>query len=209
MNRALKALALVASLAVGLEAATRIDEWVRWKTRALARASSVSELILVDSTGGYGVPGEQYRQFAINSAGFRGPELRSGKARVLVVGASETFGLYERPGLEYPRQLQDTLAAAGCDVDVINSALPGFSLPTLTATYLHRLRALQPALVVIYPTPVQYLDYETPIWKPPASPRGGVPDGYRLRSVRRLRDHLKIALPQFVQTYLRSREISA
>ena len=209
MNRALKGAALLVSLAIGLESATRIDEWVRWKTPLLARAGSVGELIIVDSTGGRGVPGEQYRQYAINSDGFRGPRLRPGKQRVLVVGASETFGLYERAGKEYPRQLQDTLAAAGCNVDVVNSALPGFSLPTLTATYLHRLRGLNAQLVVIYPTPVQYLDYYFPTWEPPLAARGGISSGLRLRSARRLRDHLKVALPQFVQTYLRSIQITA
>ncbi len=209
MNRVLKGAALLVAFAVGLEVATRTDEWVRWKTPPLARAGSVADLIIVDSSGGRGVPGEQYRQFAMNSLGFRGPEPRTGKPRVLVVGASETFGLYERSGDEYPRQLQDSLAAAGCDVDVINTALPGFSLPTLTATYLHRLRGLGASLVVVYPTPVQYLDYETPVWQPPASPRGGIAPGFQLRVARRLRDHLKVALPQFVQTYLRSREISA
>lgn len=209
MNRVLKGAALLLAFAVGLEVATRTDEWVRWKTPLLARAGAVGDLIIVDSTGGRGVPGEQYRQFAINSLGFRGPEPRAGKPRVLVVGASETFGLYEPSGHEYPRQLQDSLAAAGCDVDVINTALPGFSLPTLTATYLHRLRGLNASLVVVYPTPVQYLDYETPTWQPPASPRGGTAPGFRPRVARRLRDHMKVALPQFVQTYLRSREISA
>lgn len=209
MNRVLKGAALLLAFAVGLEVATRTDEWVRWKTPFLARAGALDDLIIVDSTGGRAVPGEQYRQFAINSLGFRGPEPRAGKPRVLIIGASETFGLYERTGREYARQLQDSLAATGCDVDVINTALPGFSLPTLTATYLHRLRGLGASLVVVYPTPVQYLDYETPRWQPPASPRGGTATGFRPRVARRLRDHMKVALPQFVQTYLRSKEISA
>ena len=209
MNGLLKGAALVTSLAFGLEAGTRVDEWVRWKTPIFSNVQSVAELIRVDSTGGRGIPGAHFRQFAINSLGFRGPEPIGGLPRVLVVGASETFGLYETAGQEFPRQLQDSLAARGCRVDVLNAGLPGFSLPTITATYLHRLRGLHASLVVLYPTPVQYLDTELPVWKPPAVPRGGPEGSVRLRVVRRLRDHLKVVLPRFVQTYLRSREISS
>ncbi len=192
------------ALAVGLEGATRLDEWVRWGTPVTSTARSLDDIITIDGTGARGIPHAQYRQFALNSLGLRGPEPRAGRPRILVFGASETFGLYESPGREYVRQVADSLAARGCAVDVLNASLPGFSLPTLLAGFGHSVAALGASAAIIYPTPVQYLQMARPRFTPPASmpvrSAGGL---IGLRMTRRLRDHAKTVLPDGLKTVLR------
>ena len=210
MNRAITTALSVLALGLGLEGGARLDEWVRWGTPVASMTTAIDELIMIDARGAHGIPGASFRQFTLNSLGMRGPELRPGTPRVLVLGASETFGLYEAAGKEYPRQLQDSLAAAGCVVDVLNAGLPGFSLPTLTATFRNSLHSLGAAVAVVYPTPVQYLERERPVFV--AARRGAtapVSHGLRLRVVRRLRDHVKVLVPDWLKTLLRQREIAS
>ncbi len=209
VTRPLQAIALISALAFGLEFGTRVDEFVRWGTPLRSGASSINDIIAVDSLGAHGIAGAQYRQFSFNADGVRGPALTADRARILVIGASETFGLYEPAGKEYPRQLEDSLRVRGCVVDVVNAALPGFSLPTLTVTFVNRLRALHAALAIVYPAPVQYLESERPAFHAPRTPAPAKSLLSSLRIVRRLRDHLKSILPERTKTYLRTREIAA
>lgn len=197
------------ALGAGLELGTRVDERVRLGTPIASAAASVADIITITGEGARGVAGGHYRQFSINSLGLRGPEIVGDRPRLLVLGASETFGLYEAAGKEYPQQLQDSLAAAGCIVDVLNAGLPGFSLPTLAVTYRHRLRQLGATSVVLYPTPVQYLEMSRPAFRPPTGVNPERSLRPRLRFFRRLRDHLKTVLPARIKTYLRTREITA
>lgn len=208
MNLPLRAVLSITAVAAGLEFGTRLDERIRLGMPMLSSASSVEDIITIDATGGRGVPGAQYRQFAINSIGLRGPEPTPGRPRILVVGASETFGLTEPSGKEYPRQLQDSLAARGCVVDVFNGGLPGFSLPTASLSYRSRLRALGASVVVLYPTPVQYLEMERPVFRAPRAPRQAPSLVAQVRFVRRLRDHAKGLLPDAALTVLRRREMN-
>jgi hypothetical protein len=197
------------ALAVGLEGATRLDEWVRWGTPVTSTARSLDDIITIDSTGARGISGAQYRQFALNSLGLRGPEPRAGRPRVLVFGASETFGLYESPGREYVRQVEDSLAAIGCEIDVLNASLPGFSLPTLLASFGHSVGPVGAVAAIIYPTPVQYLQAERPAFVPPASSASrGADAPVGLRMTRRLRDHTKMIVPDWLKTSLRQFQIT-
>jgi lysophospholipase L1-like esterase len=210
MNRTVSSIVSALALGLGLEGGARLDEWARWGTSLGSTNAGIDDIIAIDSMGARGIPGASYRQFTLNSLGLRGPEPHGDRARVLVLGASETFGLYEAAGKEYPRQLQDSLAAAGCVVDVMNAGLPGFSLPTLTTSFRNSLRALGAVTAIVYPTPVQYLEVARPVFVPP--PHAAAPRTSRaptLRVARRLRDHLKLLLPDRVKTMLRQREITA
>jgi len=48
------------------------------------------------------------REWRMNNMGFRGRDLKLAKdrPRIVVLGASESFGIYEAPGKEYPAQLE-------------------------------------------------------------------------------------------------------
>jgi hypothetical protein len=159
----------------------------------------MSELAVLDSLGFHARAGTQFRQYEINSLGFRGPELdlASFKGTLIVAsGASETFGLYERNGGEWPRQLEDSLAGCTPPVRVLNSAFAGMSLPTVEQDFVRRLAPYQPTMVLYYPTPMQYLYGEKPKAAAPSeTPPSSLP-AWRSRALPRFRDAFKRATPQ-------------
>jgi len=188
-----------------VELTVRIEDRLRWGTPMTASAVGLSDLTVVDEAGRHPLALSAYRKWKINSIGTRGPEPDSTGAapRVLVLGASETFGLYESPDKEYPRQLGDSLRAAGCRVDVLNAAFPGMSLPTVHHDLRERLSKLRPAVVVYYPTPPQYLDIDPPVHVTPVAP-GRPGAAASLRLIPRFRDQFKLMLPAVVQDRLRA-----
>ena len=208
-------------LVAAAEVTCRIEEVVRYGTPVLSRAAAYDDLMVVDSDGAHGRPNVHFGKWRMNAVGTRGPEVAATKApgmlRVIAVGASETFGLYESAGQEYPRQLEDSLRARGMagvcggrgGVEVLNAALAGMSLPTIAQDIESRLRHLSPDIVVIYPTPTGYLDNALP--RPRAPRPGAAPPlpatrALRLRFVDRIRNQPKALLPAAVVTWLRRRD---
>ena len=209
------ALALVA--VVVAEATCRVEEWVRYGTPILSRAASHDDLLVVDADGAHARPGAHFGKWRINGLGTRGPDAAAAKPartlRVVTVGASETFGLYESAGREYPRQLEDTLRARGVcapgwNVEVLNAALAGMSLPTIAQDVQSRLRRLSPDVVTIYPTPVGYLDNTLPR---PRAPRPGPVEplpltrALHLRFVDRIANQPRVILPSVLAAWYRRR----
>jgi lysophospholipase L1-like esterase len=208
------------------EVTCRIEDLVRYGTPVLSPYSSQTDLILQDSTGARGRPHARFQKWVLNNIGTRGPDVMPTKTprvlRVVTAGASETFGLYESPAREYPRQLQDSLSSrlsvmscngqpAYTSAEVINAALPGMSLPTVLADLRHRIAALAPDVVVYYPTPSQYLDEFVP-GTAPTRPRTGDTSRNRVfypRAVARLRSQAKTMLPDVAQTWLRQRDVAS
>jgi lysophospholipase L1-like esterase len=145
-------------------------------------------------------------KWALNAAGFRGPEIKAeaGQTRVVAYGASETFGIYEDPGKEYPRALERdlNLRLAPDEFEVINAGMPGMRVGS-GITYLYDIgRELHPKVVVIYPTPTHYVGVTHPycgrsIVPPPAA---AFPTS---RVAERLKDRLKDVLPPAGLTMLR------
>ena len=95
----------------------------------------------------------------------------SGTVRVVTAGASEAFGVYESPDMEFPRQLEASLnvlvTAGQCSPDierfeVLNAAFRGMTLPTVEQDLALRVSRFEPDVVVYYPTPTQYLQVEVP-----------------------------------------------
>ena len=116
-----------------LEISARVDDAVKWGAPLLGIYSRES-LTLVDELGYRNRPNSQFEKWKINSFGFRGDEIKreapEGTVRIMVLGASETFGLYEEPGKEFPAQLEAELnhACHGC-FQVLNGAVTGH-IPT-------------------------------------------------------------------------------
>ncbi len=197
---------LVAVASVALELTVRFDDWSQFGVSMLARPVALEDLAVRDSVGLHARPSTKFRQFHINSLGFRGPEvdLRSRRGALIIAsGASETFGLYEKNGGEWPRQMEDSLRACGADVTVLNAAFAGMSLPTVEQDFRLRLKSMQPVAVVYYPTPMQYLSTLPITATPPSSePPRDLPV-FRSRAVPRFRDAFKRALPEPVLNTLR------
>ncbi len=209
-----RAATLGAIMLVAIEGATRFDDWARFGVAFSSNVQAMDELLVIDSLGAHARPGAQYRQFRINALGLRGAEIppeRLRTARLVVVsGASESFGLYEAQGKEWPRQLEDSLRThCARDVVVGNAAFAGMSLPTVIQDVERRLRPLEPSVIVYYPTPMQYLEETIPVAaKPREVPTNGA-TGFRWRARKRFRDAIKNVTPAPILDLLRKREIAA
>lgn len=150
------------------ELAVRLDDLARYGVPLASGAASVADLHVRDSVGDHARPGAVFKKFRVNSMGFRGPDVSkqelSSHRLVVTAGSSESFGLYEAPNKEWPRQLADTLSrrCSSSPITVLNSAFAGMSLPTVTQDLRRRILPLKPAVVVYYPQPTQYLYQELP-----------------------------------------------
>ncbi|MEO8450620.1 MAG: hypothetical protein ABI647_12550 [Gemmatimonadota bacterium] len=207
---------LALTVLFGVELATRLEDWVRFGDSFLSRYSSQGDLAVRAPDGAHGRRNAQFEKWTMNNLGFRGPPADSAKApggiRVILSGASEAFGLYESPGGELARQLEDSLrerrSGAGCPIEVWNAAFAGMSLPTIAQDIRLRLRRFDPDLIVLYPTPAFYLDHSIPFATTPDSTvRGDETPSLALallpRSWERLRAEGKELVPKFFATWLR------
>jgi len=216
---------LLLAFALSMELVARVEDRVRYGTEFLSPYREQSEMIVRDADGVHGRRNARFQKWRMNNLGFRGPDVDSaqgaGTLRVIATGASETFGLYEPEGKEYPRQLEDSLDLALQDLDcpgaqrveVLNAAMAGMTLPTVTQDVKLRLSRFEPAVVVYYPTPTQYLADALPAAARPDSTASGVasPDWRRRLHPRvsdRIREQAKGILPARLQDYLRTRMVA-
>ncbi|HEU5399947.1 MAG TPA: hypothetical protein VFU86_01245 [Terriglobales bacterium] len=198
----------IALMAFGLtlELCARVDDLIRYGAPFLSNYTYDS-MFTVDAVGRTGKPNSRFRDYRLNSLGFRGPELRPGGVRIVCIGASETFGLYEDPGDEFPRQIErDLNQAAGTDrFQVVNTGLVGQTIRTATRRIPQYVEEIHPRFAVIYATPANY------IWLPwvinaPAVQNDPQPQ-FQLRSVDKIRDAIKRFTPPGILDYLRRRDI--
>ncbi|HEX2574682.1 MAG TPA: SGNH/GDSL hydrolase family protein [Polyangia bacterium] len=163
-----------------------------------------SVLYTSDALGMRGRPHARYLKWHLNSLGYRGPELPERGVRVVCLGSSETFGLYETADQEYPRQLEARLnqrAGEGAYA-VLNAAYPGMSMLTSGRRLPELLDRVKPQIVVIYPSFTGYI--EPP--DPKAVPRPPKPS--RLpRIAARMETVLRAALPERLQAAVRRWQI--
>lgn len=227
LRRAASAVVFTAIAGASLEATVRAEDWLRYRTPFWSRISSQADLIVRDRQGMHGRANARFEKWVMNGMGVRGPAAAVrkpvGTVRVAALGASETFGLYESPGQEFPRQLEDTLnarlAAGACGgsaprrFEVLNAALPGMSLPTVEQDLRLRLSRYGVDIALYYPTPVQYLEDDAPTAAhPDSTPEAGMLSTTRAlypRALERIRDETKRLLPERVLTYLRRRDAAA
>jgi hypothetical protein len=149
-----------------LEFSARIEDSLKWGAPFFGSYSR-SNLWTTDSLGKHGRPNAHFEKWRLNSHGFRGPEISvkkpEGVIRVIVLGASETFGLYESPGMEFPAQIQKILDEREPGrFQVINAAVAGITLPTITRYFDLRIKKFDPDVIILYPTPVNYLLVDPP-----------------------------------------------
>src|SRR5712664_1625363 len=92
---------LVLVLVIGTtgEVTARIEDYIRRGVPIMHTPDRTVDLVLHDKLGIRGRPNGRYGRWQLNSAGFRGPEIArqpiAGCHRVIVLGASDSFGLYE------------------------------------------------------------------------------------------------------------------
>ena len=104
-------------LVVSAELAARLDDWIHDGTPFLATPNREYDLGVAEPWGFRGRPGGSFRKWKLNNFGFRGPEIPleppRPRKRLFVLGASETFGLYEDREGDYPARLRALLTEAG------------------------------------------------------------------------------------------------
>jgi hypothetical protein len=219
-------LGLLALFLAVAEGTCRIEDWLRFRTPVLSPITSQADLMVRDRDGIHGRPSARFQKWGMNALGTRGPEAMPhkppGTVRIVTVGASEAFGLYESPGKEFPRQLEDSLtrrlagrqcAGGPMRVEVLNAALPGMSLPTIEQDVRNRVRRFEADAILLYPTPAQYLVDDPPEPARPDSSGGAsglsARRALRPRIVDRARNQVKEFLPEAVKTWMRRRETAA
>jgi hypothetical protein len=219
MRKLMSGLAHLALFVAVLELTCRIEDRIRFGTPLMSRVVSSEDLREQNGTSIQGRPNARYQKWALNSFGLRGPAVKQertpGTVRIVAVGGSETFGLTESAGLEYPRQLEDSLNAARASAphlpsfEVLNAALPGMSLPTIEQDLLHRVRSLAPDVVVVYPSPSFYVDRDPPHAPTDVHPAGELPleRAFYPRFVGRWTNSIKGLLPGPTLRWLRQRDI--
>jgi lysophospholipase L1-like esterase len=195
-----------------LEAAARVDDWLSYGASPVARYE-VEGLFRQSGRGLRGIPHARYVRWELNSLGLRGPELRGdgGQVRVLAYGASETFGIYERNGNEYPRALEAALnARAGAGrFEVVNAGIPGMRVGSGIELLRDLGAQLKPGVVVIYPTPTHYIGVSRPYCgRPPRPPQASAGVGFESRIAVKAKDELKAMLPERAWTYARKLAIA-
>jgi len=170
-------------LALGtLEITARIDDHVRDGAPVL-KPYTINTLFRPSPHGREGVPGARFGKWQMNSLGYRSPDALEGRTNVLTFGASETFGLYEGPGKEYPRVVEERLneSTAG-GFNVVNVAIPGIRIGRMG--YLERaMEQTQARYVVVYPSPANYIGTTVPFCQQKSTPVAstlGIADRIRL-----------------------------
>lgn len=145
--------AILISLAAA-EGFVRLRQWSRFGT-----AASYETLYRVDEQIKLRVlvPGARLGNIAVNSLGFRGPEIAtpkpSGRIRVAFLGASTTFcAEVSSDSLVWPHLVVDRLRARfpQTDFDYVNGAVPGYTAQSSLRNFRYRVESLQPDVVVIY-----------------------------------------------------------
>ncbi len=199
-------LVTVIVVAATWEVACRIDDWVTFRT-PLASRYGMNILYRDSQWGPIGNPGARFGKWSIDSTGFRGPEIPNSPdvTTVVAYGASETFGMYEREGYEFPRRLESILnASATGRFRVLNMALPGMRVGSGAAYLSHVVSQYHAKIVVMYPTPAHYIGVSRSYCDREVQP---LPEGWNkgslLRLPERLSDLIKRALPRPVMTRLR------
>jgi lysophospholipase L1-like esterase len=214
----------LAACLLGAELAARLDD-VLFHAVPFFANPRYDDLIMRDWFGRRGRPHAQFRNWKLNSLGFRGPEIAvdrtPGCARVVVMGASETFGYYESPGHEFPSLLGKKLATRGC-TEVVNTAVIGMMLASMHPYWTYWVARLHPDVVVIYPSPLFYLaswdpgapKAPIPVTAHATMPRKSVADAginhpFESRFIQRLRGVVSSVIPRWVSMYRSERDVRA
>ena len=209
MKAGLSWLGIAAVCFVVLELAARVDDRLTYGA-PWSGPYDLDRLFQVTDRGLRGVPNGSYMTFQLNAEGLRGPAFRPdhGQVRVVAYGASETFGIYERPGNEYPRALERALNGGAGDgpFEVINAGMPGMRVGSGISLLRELGTQLAPKVVIIYPTPTHYIGVTRPYChRPPSVPPRS--DGFTFRILEKTKERVKQALPRNGMTMFRQAAI--
>jgi len=142
-----------------LEVAARLDDRLKYGAPFL-KLYSPQRLRGIDPDGiKHNVPNSSFEKWHINRFGFRGPDISlqkpTGTIRIACMGTSETFGLHETPGSDWPAQLRDMLSISG-HFQVINASVAGLLLKEYVGYIDKYVLKFQPDIILLYINPFGY-----------------------------------------------------
>ena len=150
---------LIVIFLLTIELCTRIDDKIRYDAPFSGEYSS-DRLRTVDNIGiPINVPNSRFEKWENNTFGFRGPEITLEKPRGVIrcvcMGTSETYGLYEGSGREWPSRLNEMLGREG-NYQVINSSIVGLRMDNYKEYLDAHVLKLKPDIVIIMVNPFMY-----------------------------------------------------
>jgi len=142
-----------------IEVCARLDDAIKYGAPFLEEYS-YGRLQSRDIDGlPYNLPNARFEKWQHNSLGFRGPEVRQNKpssmVRVVCIGTSESYGLYESPGKEWPSQLQAILPTS--KYEVVNASVVGLDLSSFDAYLKKHILPLDPDIIILVVSPLFYV----------------------------------------------------
>ena len=160
INAGLRFLIAVLLFGLTVEVCARIDDKLKYGAPIL-EAYGPERLRTTDSVGiRHNAPNSRFEKWRINQHGFRGPDIsirkRESVKRIVCMGTSETFGLYENPGREWPAQLQGILKEKG-SYEIINASVVGLSLEHYLPYLQKYVFKFQPDVLIILINPFTYV----------------------------------------------------
>lgn len=155
----IKASIIVLVFLTGMEVTARIDDLIKYNAPFFGEYTA-SRLRRSDQDGiRCNVPNSRFEKWKINTQGFRGPDFAKSKPvgvqRIVCMGTSETFGLYESPGKEWPSQLAALLKKEK-RYEVINTSVVGLELRRYKAYLSKYVLKFQPDIVILMVNPFAY-----------------------------------------------------
>lgn len=160
-RRLIHALGFACVLVFGAELAARLDDWIRHDVPLLSSPDRDRDLMVAEPWGFRGRPHGHFRKWQLDASGFRLTPATVDEPILLILGASETFGLYESPDKDYPAQLVRLLQHKQ-PCRVVNASIAGISLTSMIVYWDNWAGNFHADQVLIYPSPHLYLDNESP-----------------------------------------------
>lgn len=149
----LKIIYAVFAFVFSIEMCARIDDFLKYKAPFWGQYNA-SRL----KKNGVNIPLARFEKWQNNSYGFRGPEIMLTKnpetIRIICLGASETYGMAESPGREWPAQLSEMLPKN--KYEVINAAVVGIALYEYIPYVKRHILPFKPDIVICIADPLLY-----------------------------------------------------
>ena len=147
----------------------------------------------------------KYKKWEINSLGFRGKEIdlrkREGLIRIVCLGLSETFGVYESKDKEWPSQLREMLGDQFSNVEVINVSVAAQKLAKRKDYVKEYVLPLKPDIMVtVQGSLLPVMDFVRELEDRPLKEKNGRKTGKRVRL--KFREATKRYLPKWLVTRL-------
>ncbi len=147
---------VISLLTVGtIEICARIDDSISYGAPLLSKYTS-NRLRSDDGGIQHNISNSRFEKWENNNFGFRGEDIQLSKAsdveRIVCLGSSESYGLYENPGMEWPAQLKSALSENS--YEVINASVVGLSIRNYLPYIRKYILPLKPDTIILVINPL-------------------------------------------------------